>query len=346
MATDVPRVSVQDVLNCSFSVWYPIFEKHSIKSVILNLTDDVLQYLRSDEFYLPTSANEAMDEMRQANAESSDDEDHWSDEDADNDSTKKISFPELEQKIKNVLDQYDAVFPKLNWSSPKDARWMISDSRLKCMNLADIFLLLKSSDFITHDLCEPFKFCHDDTNNSLSTIQYVLVLRKWSALHPSKEFRCFVKNHRIIAISQRDSENYYDFIEPSANQIMTNIVEFFNTHIQNKFPSVDFVVDIYRKDSNKLYIIDFNPWGPMTDSLLFDWPDILTLSLQNNIEKPEFRYVNSHIGIKPNSYTQYAVPKDIADISRERDINKLADVLSSRVQMQNHDTESDNEVIT
>lgn len=31
---------------------------------------------------------------------------------------------------------------------------------------------------------------------------------------------------------------------------------------------------------NKLYIIDFNPWGPMTDSLLFDWPDIMTLSQQ------------------------------------------------------------------
>ncbi|CAF1255537.1 unnamed protein product [Rotaria sordida] len=346
MTADLPRVSVQDVLNCSFPVWYPIFEKHSFKSVILKLTDDVVQYLRSDKFYLPTGANEAMDEMRRLNTESSDDEDHWSDEDADNDTTNKISFPEFEQQIKNVLEQYDAVFPKLNWSSPKDARWMISDSRLKCMNLADIFLLLKSSDFITHDICEPFKFCYDDTDNLLTTIQYVLVLRKWSALQPSKEFRCFVKNHRIIAISQRDSENYYEFIEPVADQIITNIVEFFNTHIQNKFPSGDYVVDIYRKDSNKLYIIDFNPWGPMTDSLLFDWPDILTLSLQNNNEKPEFRYVSSQNGIKPNSYTQYAVPKDIADISRERDFNKLADVLSSRVQVQNHDTDSDNETNT
>ena len=60
-------------------------------SVILNLTDDVLEYLRSDEFYLPIrfvvlflllffnwnifSANEAMDSMRHINAESSDDED-------------------------------------------------------------------------------------------------------------------------------------------------------------------------------------------------------------------------------------------------------------------------------
>ena len=64
--------------------------------MILNLTDEILQYLRSDEFYLPTrsvrhasillfyfqfeysSANEVMDEMRRINGEptSSDEEDH------------------------------------------------------------------------------------------------------------------------------------------------------------------------------------------------------------------------------------------------------------------------------
>ena len=67
----------------------------------------------------------------------------------------------------------------------------------------------------------------------------------------------------------------------------------------------------------------------MTDSLLFDWVE-LSSQVTNN-EKPEFRYVKSQNGIKPNSYTQYAMPKDIADISRERDINKLADVLSVSV---------------
>jgi len=66
----------------------------------------------------------------------------------------------------------------------------------------------------------------------------------------------------------------------------------------------------------------------MTDSLLFNWSELLNLS---NNEKPEFRYVNSQNGIKPNSYTQYAIPKDIADISRDRDMNKLADVLSVRI---------------
>jgi hypothetical protein len=31
MTIELPRVSVQDVLNCSFTNWYPLFAKHSIK---------------------------------------------------------------------------------------------------------------------------------------------------------------------------------------------------------------------------------------------------------------------------------------------------------------------------
>lgn len=330
-STAVPHVSVQDVLNCSFPNWYPTFAKHSLKSKILHLTDDVLEYLRSDEFYLPTSANKVMDEMRQEKNESSDDEESWSEDETTDETTKQISFPILEKQIQDVLDDYESVFPKLNWSSPKDARWAVADNRLKCTNLAEIFLLLKSSDFITHDLTEPFKFCHDDRQDLLTTIPYVLVLRKWSALQPAKEFRVFVKNNRIIGICQRDCENFYQHIRTSIDEIRTNIWDFFVETIQNKFPSADFIVDIYRKDADRLYIIDFNPWGPMTDALLFDWTELMTLTAAENSQYVDFRYVASQNGIKANSYGQYAIPKDIADITRERDVNKLAEVLASQM---------------
>lgn len=83
----------------------------------------------------------------------------------------------------------------------------------------------------------------------------------------------------------------------------------------------------------------------MTDTQLFVWPELMALSAQvqrsllisltrhslqqgDDDTKPEFRFVTSQTGIRPNSYTQYAMPKDIADISRDRDVNKLADVIS------------------
>ena len=66
----------------------------------------------------------------------------------------------------------------------------------------------------------------------------------------------------------------------------------------------------------------------MTDTHLFDWFELMALSLQQTDGKPEFRFVDSQTGIRPNSYTQYTVPKDIADIVRGQDKDQLADVLS------------------
>ena len=65
-----------------------------------------------------------------------------------------IEFPELENRIKEVLQNYSSVFPKLNWSSCEDSKWM-SASGTRCRQSQDIYLLLKSSDRIVHDLTQP-----------------------------------------------------------------------------------------------------------------------------------------------------------------------------------------------
>ncbi|CAB1345863.1 unnamed protein product [Coregonus sp. 'balchen'] len=38
----------EQVVNCQFSVWYPIFKKHTIKSLILPLPQNVIDYLLDD----------------------------------------------------------------------------------------------------------------------------------------------------------------------------------------------------------------------------------------------------------------------------------------------------------
>jgi hypothetical protein len=66
---------------------------------------------------------------------------------------KKYTFPELTNQIQVALTTLggNGCIPKLNWSSPKDATWMNCGS-LKCTKVGDIYLLLKSSDFIGFDL--------------------------------------------------------------------------------------------------------------------------------------------------------------------------------------------------
>lgn len=62
------------------------------------------------------------------------------------------SFPELETAITAAIATLGgAVCPKLSWSVPRDAAW-VNGGTLKCATAGDVMLLLKSSDFVQHDL--------------------------------------------------------------------------------------------------------------------------------------------------------------------------------------------------
>ena len=70
----------------------------------------------------------------------------------------------LHDKIKATIDELDgSVVPKLNWSAPKDATWISATNSMECQTPNDIYLLLKSSDFITHDLEHAFDDCEDES---------------------------------------------------------------------------------------------------------------------------------------------------------------------------------------
>lgn len=58
-----------------------------------------------------------------------------------------------------------------------------------------VLLLLKSSDRIAHDICSAFDGCG---RKPAEPIAYTLALRKWIALKPEREFRCFVRGHDLI----------------------------------------------------------------------------------------------------------------------------------------------------
>lgn len=70
-------------------------------------------------------------------------------------------FEELSRKVmKKIRKLGGRCFPKLDWSAPKDASWIALNRTLSCSTFIDICLLLKSSTFTTHDLAEPFEYCH------------------------------------------------------------------------------------------------------------------------------------------------------------------------------------------
>ncbi len=162
-----------------------------------------MSYLRSNStIILPKRCQLELDQNLKINQSSDDDNDSWddtTDKSSDQDKTNYPEFNELDDKIINAMKKFNnKVFIKLNWSSPKDAFWSLS--KLSCECLSDVYILLKSSDFITHDLVEPFNCCEDFDKNSESVknFKYVLVIREWFNINPSMEFRCFVKNNMLI----------------------------------------------------------------------------------------------------------------------------------------------------
>ncbi|KAJ0056977.1 hypothetical protein NL108_000796, partial [Boleophthalmus pectinirostris] len=243
--------------------------------LILPLPQNVIDYLL-DDGTLVVSGSDNNPEQININSDLDTEEDvQWSDDET----TTTVTAPEFPEFTAKVLESINAlggsVFPKLNWSSPRDANWIALNSSLQCSSLSDIFLLFKSSDFITHDLTQPFLQCSDEDSPN-PVISYELVLRKWSELIPGGEFRCFVKENKLIAISQRDYTQFYHHILKQEDLITHAIEDFFRKNIQYNFLDEDLIICMNNICylQGRVWLIDFNPFGEVTDSLLFTWDEL------------------------------------------------------------------------
>lgn len=75
---------------------------------------------------------------------------------------------------------------------------------LACHAPSDVYLLLKSSDFIPHSLDPELAYedCTDvvqDGGEAKVTVE--LVLRRYEQIDPGREFRCFVRDEILIGQS-------------------------------------------------------------------------------------------------------------------------------------------------
>lgn len=226
------------------------------------------------------------------------DSDSDDDEDAPAPLPPNKRFPELHQTIKDKIAELGGeVAPKLNWTSPKDAAWISPhQNTVKCTIPNDIYLLLKSSNFITYDLEHAFDDCTpvagassssaaaaEGSGSAASTapaFRPVLVLRSFFNPHTALEFRCFVKHRTLVGICQRDLK-FYEFLGDLRAVIVARISQFFNHRLRYTFPDGNFTFDVYIPEGDgddgplgRVRLIDVNAWAPHTDSLLFGWDEL------------------------------------------------------------------------
>ncbi|KAF2718029.1 D123-domain-containing protein [Polychaeton citri CBS 116435] len=314
-----PAVTKQHILNCSYHSWWPRYRAITPKARLIPLTAPFLDYLRADGIVLPDDDNEPTSSEHDSGFYSSDNSNAGAQDDGwDEDEDVSAEWSDVHKSVRDTIDSLGGrVMPKLNWSAPKDATWINANS-MECRKPSDIYLLLKSSDFITHDLEHAFDDTeeddtededddddddddeedeqqqqHDAPSEDQIKIPYHLVLRKLvGAWNPSLEFRCFVRNRRLIGICQRDL-NHFDFLFSMVPQLRSRIQEFFEVRLRDTFPDGNFVFDVYvPPPHDRVWLVDVNPWAQRTDPLLFSWLELLEME-----EPPAEREQNGTISL-------------------------------------------------
>ncbi|KAG0318667.1 hypothetical protein BGZ99_005511 [Dissophora globulifera] len=365
-ALSFPPLTHASLEKFAFSSWYPSFRTLSIKSKIIALPEDFVDYLNADGVFIPgqTGISYALSDSEDDEDEESDmerlrafkegrlppqqhrqrGEDSDDDDDDDNEAEQDDKeaeapipyFPGLELQITQAIDSLGGeVFPKLNWSSPRDASWIAATNTLKCHNVADIFLLLKSSDFVAHDLAHAYEDCADEAGGVVGagvrqrpeTVD--LVLRKWYDLAPSMEFRCFVRDGELVGISQRDM-TYYEFLAGLKDELEEKIVTFFEDKILGNFTEPSYTFDVYiTRNRERIYLIDFNPFAQKTDSLLYEWEELLLTKEPLPLRLLASEAAGRHMH-QPFSFNRY--PKDVTDLSNGQTVADFAEAFYKKVQ--------------
>ncbi|TKY90313.1 hypothetical protein EX895_000311 [Sporisorium graminicola] len=282
-----------------YGTWYPIFRKHAPKSTVIDIETvqpQLLEWLNSDTFVLPDgSGPSASFSSDDASSEFSDEDCGEAEEEkSEEEEEEVVKLEALDTAIRAVIAKYDgaAVFPKLNWSAPLDAGFMLPGNNLQCLHPEDVYLLLKSSEFVGRDL-EQIAHLASSTPNPTPDqplrMRPQLVLKKWFPLNKSYEFRCFVRSRQLLAITQRDVTFYEHLQSPHLqSRIKCAVWDFWEETFaeEQKWGLADYVLDVYlTKDLGRVWLVDVNAWLPRTDPLLFGFEELDALHVREKSQR-------------------------------------------------------------
>ena len=333
MTTANPN-SQEEYVACQLSSWYPTFSQPfperrkgvTLQSRILSVPETFRPYLMEDGVRLPpnTKASSCLSAKPQRAGGDDDDDDSksWSDDSSADDASPRVPLhhPDLQaltDTLTNTIQELGgSVVPKLNWSTPKDATW-INEGTLKCATAGDVYLLLKSSDFCASDIALLDTLNQAPPQSTTTTdddhlVPLHIVLRKWANLFPSQEFRCFVRQRQLIAVSQRHADQHFEHLPQEKDEFLGLLHDFIEDVILNNFPLSDFVADIYVDKQDRAWILDFNVFGERTDSLLFDWTELREWS---DDRESEIRVVETDKEVRPHPLNNFRAPVDTVHIA-------------------------------
>eukprot|EP00027_Filamoeba_sp_ATCC50430_P014116 CAMPEP_0168574356 /NCGR_PEP_ID=MMETSP0413-20121227/19032_1 /TAXON_ID=136452 /ORGANISM="Filamoeba nolandi, Strain NC-AS-23-1" /LENGTH=380 /DNA_ID=CAMNT_0008607683 /DNA_START=165 /DNA_END=1307 /DNA_ORIENTATION=- len=133
-----------------------------------------------------------------------------------------------------------------------------------------------------------------------------IIIREWIEMDPALEFRGFVFNHSLNAISQYCYYQFFDFLPKCKDQIQTLLTSFYDKEIKNIIPHTNCVIDFAicknsnnnTNDSNltfddpsqwRVMIIELNPFFTDTGACMFSWKNPEDVAIIKGEKPLQFR---------------------------------------------------------
>ena len=218
--------------------------------------------------------------------EEEEEEEEECDDDDDEEHAPNQEMEELARAVDEAIASLGGeAVPKLMWSTPKDATWLTADGTLRCRSFDEVDLLIRASDNVAYDLSAPHAGC-DDATGAGGDAPWTLALRAWRAVNPMLEFRCFVRDGELVAVSQRDASTHYDTLNAllapdGGSALAASLRAFWHDKLKPHLPDAlaHCAFDAYATPKSddasfRIRAMDVNVFGPPTLPLLFDWEEL------------------------------------------------------------------------
>jgi hypothetical protein len=143
---------------------------------------------------------------------------------------------------------------------------------LRCDSVDDVMSRLLSSERVYTDLLLALDAADEDQNDIWGTY---LALRSWNKeLNSEMEFRCFIYQGQLVAISQYNHYIMLPYLQGKEEYLRDKIFNYWKLYVSDKLHQNNYdsyVCDIAILNSGDCIVIELNPYATSTGGSMLDW---------------------------------------------------------------------------
>ncbi|XP_065198190.1 uncharacterized protein LOC135829724 [Sycon ciliatum] len=150
-----------------------------------------------------------------------------------------------------------------------------------------------------------------------------IIARQWEpTLRHDFEFRGFVNNGQLNALSQYNHYCYFPHVLREKAALEKSIVKYWQTEIKPRIPLDSYVVDFAVLSDGRVTVVELNPFKTTTGACLFSWSHHREILESRPFE---FRIHEDIVPQLPN-YVEHALPEAFRQSAKDESLASLSDL--------------------